>query len=279
MVSTMSHHMMLSQGWPALTHSLAHSAPTLRSSHSGSPWNAGILLDVPSTPTALTHGAWRPRASPRAGSPARRRDRDCAPSPNPSSAPQARRRAPPPPPQHHQQQHHHQQQSSPRLQAIPPAFPEDGPNENQFSLLMSPAPQSVTGYAPQPAHRERRRITSYTQSPAPGGGFTYALHTAPVPSPTPNHSSPTPTPSPPVRAHPRTAPAYGYAPSPAPSRAAEYALARQRQRAAAEKEARLKVIASILLNRVNVVGKPMRRRSADLGRAYVKSGLGREITA
>jgi len=55
-----------------------------------------------------------------------------------------------------------------------------------------------------------------------------------------------------------------------------------RQRAAADKEARLKVIASILLNRVNVVGKPMRRRPRSVGldgpRTYVRSGLGRCIS-
>lgn len=51
-----------------------------------------------------------------------------------------------------------------------------------------------------------------------------------------------------------------------------------KQRAAADKEARLKVIASILLNRVNVVGKPMRRRPGVVGgggKEYVKSSLGR----
>jgi len=54
------------------------------------------------------------------------------------------------------------------------------------------------------------------------------------------------------------------------------------QRAAADKEARLKVVASILLNRVNVVGKPMRRRPRVAGldgpRTYVKSGLGRCVS-
>jgi hypothetical protein len=49
-----------------------------------------------------------------------------------------------------------------------------------------------------------------------------------------------------------------------------------KQRAAADKEARLKVIASILLNRVNVVGKPMRRRPGQgAGKEYVRSSLGR----
>jgi len=54
------------------------------------------------------------------------------------------------------------------------------------------------------------------------------------------------------------------------------------QRAATDKEARLKVIASILLNRVNVVGKPMRRRPRSVGldgpRTYVRSGLGRCVS-
>jgi hypothetical protein len=44
----------------------------------------------------------------------------------------------------------------------------------------------------------------------------------------------------------------------------------------------LKVVASILLNRVNVVGKPMRRRPRVAGldgpRTYVKSGLGRCVS-
>jgi len=55
-----------------------------------------------------------------------------------------------------------------------------------------------------------------------------------------------------------------------------------REKAAADKEARSKVVASILLNRVNVVGKPMRRRprNVDLDgpRTYVRSGLGRCVS-
>jgi len=56
----------------------------------------------------------------------------------------------------------------------------------------------------------------------------------------------------------------------------EWEIQLAKKRAAADKEARLKVIASILLNRVNVVGKPMRRRPGQsVGREYVRSGLGR----
>ncbi|KAF9447235.1 hypothetical protein P691DRAFT_793662 [Macrolepiota fuliginosa MF-IS2] len=40
-----------------------------------------------------------------------------------------------------------------------------------------------------------------------------------------------------------------------------------------EREARSKIVAGILLNRVHAVGKPMRRRSSDQPRPYVPSGL------
>jgi hypothetical protein len=67
-----------------------------------------------------------------------------------------------------------------------------------------------------------------------------------------------------------------------PMRQTQSLEALARQKAAADKEARLKVIASILLNRVNVVGKPMRRRARipglDIPRTYVRSGLGRCIS-
>jgi hypothetical protein len=44
--------------------------------------------------------------------------------------------------------------------------------------------------------------------------------------------------------------------------------------AAKEREARSKIVAGILLNRVHAVGKPMRRRSMDAPpRPYVPSGL------
>ncbi|EKM83298.1 hypothetical protein AGABI1DRAFT_125755 [Agaricus bisporus var. burnettii JB137-S8] len=40
-----------------------------------------------------------------------------------------------------------------------------------------------------------------------------------------------------------------------------------------EREARSKIVAGILLNRVHAVGKPMRRRASDTPRPYVPSGL------
>ena len=49
---------------------------------------------------------------------------------------------------------------------------------------------------------------------------------------------------------------------------------------AADKEAKAKLVAGILLNRVHAVGKPMRRRPSvdDQPRAYVKSGLSRVVS-
>jgi hypothetical protein len=40
-----------------------------------------------------------------------------------------------------------------------------------------------------------------------------------------------------------------------------------------EREARSKIVAGILLNRVHAVGKPIRRRASDTPRPYVPSGL------
>lgn len=54
------------------------------------------------------------------------------------------------------------------------------------------------------------------------------------------------------------------------------------QRAAAAKDARAKVVASILLNRVNFVGKPMQRRPRNVfldgPKTYVRSGLGQCVS-
>jgi hypothetical protein len=47
-----------------------------------------------------------------------------------------------------------------------------------------------------------------------------------------------------------------------------------------DKDARAKIVAGILLNRVHAVGKPMRRRPCLTGekREYVKSGLSRVVS-
>lgn len=251
MISTMSPHhpIMMSQGWPAPSHS-----------HS-SPWNAGILLDVPTImnqyPPGLTHGAWRASPAPRRAAPQPYLTTALDPGhsttastigakrPRPAAGVRSTRRAPPPPcPSSPSPAHAH---AHARVQPVPVpvAFPADDPFADRHSLqdensllLLSAAPPSVThAHTPAAAHRPARaRITACTQAPAPGGGFTYSFQSVD-------------------------------------------ALARQRQRAAADKEARLKVIASILLNRVNVVGKPMRRRmAAEEGRPYVRSALGRCVS-
>ncbi|KAF5387164.1 hypothetical protein D9615_002099 [Tricholomella constricta] len=44
-----------------------------------------------------------------------------------------------------------------------------------------------------------------------------------------------------------------------------------------DRNARSRLIAGILLNRVHAVGKPMRRRSGDVPREYIKSGLSRVV--
>jgi len=67
------------------------------------------------------------------------------------------------------------------------------------------------------------------------------------------------TPSPPVQR----------VPTPAVAAAPQNTMANANR----EREARSKIVAGILLNRVHAVGKPMRRRSTDQRRPYVPSGL------
>jgi len=215
MVTQMS---QMSHGWSA-------------QSSSSSPWNSGILIDIPTImnqyPPGLTHGAWRASAVARS-TPASTLDQGIATG-SKRSRPQlirSSRRAPPPP-------------TMSRVQPVPIAFPSEDPFSDGHSLqdenLMS---SNAVIYKSTNYSGSRTRIASHAQSQSVG--YSYPLH---------NFQS-------------------------------VDALARQR--AAADKEARLKVIASILLNRVNVVGKPMRRRPRNLGmdgeRAYVRSGLGRCIT-
>jgi len=212
----------ISQGWSV-------------KSSSASPWNAGILLDVPTItnqyPPGLSHGAWR--TSPAASSSFASSSSDtyiATGSKRPRSpAIQSSRRAPPPP-------------ALSRLQPVPVAFPMD---DNPFSdriFTVQDENNFVSSNAiiyRSPNSRSRVRLASVSQSES--AGYSYPLR----------QFQPTEV------------------------------LAQQR--AAADKEARSKVVASILLNRVNLVGKPMRRRprnvELDGPRTYVRSGLGRCVSA
>ncbi|KAG6884131.1 hypothetical protein C0993_001081 [Termitomyces sp. T159_Od127] len=84
-----------------------------------------------------------------------------------------------------------------------------------------------------------------------------ALSSSPFPSPPPARHRPPPPPPP-------TLPAPAPAPPPAP--------------APIDPNARSRLVAGILLNRVHAVGRPMRRRSFDGPREYVKSGLSSVIS-
>jgi len=191
-----------------------------------SPWNAGILLDVPTImnqyPPGLSHQAWR------AYQPSDKHIATGSKRPR-SPAIQSSRRPPPPP-------------ALSRLQPVPVAFPsEDDPFADGKSVEHDEnncVSSDVVIYVSPNSH-SRTRLASQSQSESAG---------------------------------------YAY-----PMRQFQSAELLARQRAAADKEARLKVVASILLNRVNVVGKPMRRRpridALDGPRAYVRSGLGMCISA
>lgn len=207
---------------------------------SSSPWNAGILLDVPNImnqyPPGLTHGAWRTSPASASSSSLLLSEKDIATGSKRPRPPYIRsnRRAPPPP-------------APPRLQSVPVAFP---PDDNPFTDRFLDENQYISYndaviYKSQNPHT-RSRISSPSS---------------------PSSSSYT---------QPESA-GYSY-----PLRQFQPSDSLIRQRAAADKEARLKVIASILLNRVNVVGKPMRRRPRSVGldgpRTYVRSGLGRCVS-
>jgi len=205
---------------------------------SSSPWNAGILLDVPNImnqyPPGLSHGAWR--TSPASASTSSLvSEKDITTGSKRPRPPYIRsnRRAPPPPPA----------SPLPRLQPVPVAFP---PDDNPFTDKLS-------------SQRDENQYVSYND----------LIYKSPNP-------------------HTRTRISQSYSPSESagysyPMRQFQPSETLIRQRAAADKEARLKVIASILLNRVNVVGKPMRRRPRSVGldgpRTYVRSGLGRCVSA
>jgi len=218
----------------ASTYSISHHHGWSVKPSSSSPWNAGILLDVPNImnqyPPGLNHGAWRmPSASYSTSS-----DKDIATGSKRPRPPHIRsgRRAPPPPP------------PSPlsRLQPVPVAFPSD--DDLFLGELSSEEQDENYYYSPNvviyrsPNNQSRIRL--------------------------------------PIQPRPESA-GYSY-----PMRQVQSVEELARQRAAADKEARLRVIASILLNRVNVVGKPMRRKprlpGLDEPKMYVKSGLGRCIS-
>jgi len=202
----------ISQGWSA-------------QSSSSSPWNAGILLDIPTIinqyPPGLGYGAWRSSSKSTPMS----YDHGIATGSKRSRPPLIRsnRRAPPPP-------------TPSRVQPVPMAFPEDPFADSHALDDENTAVSNIVIYK-SPPHQSRIRVAPQTS----------------------------------------TVPSHSY-----PMHSFQVADKLARQRAAADKEARLKVIASILLNRVNVVGKPMRRRprnvAADGQRAYVRSGLGRCIS-
>jgi len=205
----------MSQGWSV-------------KSSSSSPWNAGILLDVPTItnryPPGLSHGAWR--TSPPSSSWSSEKDVTTGSKrPRPPYI-RSGRRAPPPP-------------VGSRLQPVPVAFPPEddpfgeGPSSIQDENNYTPS-NTVIYRSSNNVSRTRLPSQSYSQSESAGHSY--------------------------------------------PLRQYQSVEMLTRQRAAADKEARLKVIASILLNRVNVVGKPMRRRPRSVGldgpRTYVRSGLG-----
>jgi len=220
----MTHNTSITQGWSV-------------KSSSSSPWNAGILLDVPTImnqyPPGLTHGAWRISSGSSSYTSSSSSNNHIATGSKRPRAPavQSSRRAPPPP-------------ALSRLQPVPIAFPQGddpfsggkatGQDENYY--LSS----NTVIYRSQNS-RSRLRLASVSHSHSESAGYSYPLR--------------------------------------------QYQSIEQlaQQRAAANKEARLKVVASILLNRVNVVGKPMRRRprNVDLDgpRTYVRSGLGRCVSA
>jgi len=213
---------IMSQGWSA-------------KSSSSSPWNAGILLDVPTTmnqyPPGLTHGAWRTSPASSSYSLSSSSDREFATGSKRPRSPviQSSRRAPPPP-------------TFSRLQPVPIAFPSD---EDPFADGMY-AEQDENRYVSSNAviyrsQNSRSRVRLPSQSQSESAGYSY------------------------------------------PMRQFQPAHIIAQQRAAADKQARLKVVASILLNRVNVVGKPMQRRPRNVGmdgpKTYVRSGLGRCVSA
>lgn len=195
---------------------------------SSSPWNAGILLDVPTImnqyPPGLNYGAWR--------APASASEKDISTGSKRPRPPHIRssRRAPPPPPS----------PALSRLQPVPVAFPSENDSflDGKFSEQDENSNNSVIYRSPN--NNLRTRLASQSHSQSESAGYSYPL------------------------------------------RQFQSVETLTRQRAAADKEARLKVIASILLNRVNVVGKPMRRRPRSVGldgpRTYVRSGLGRCVS-
>jgi len=213
---------IMSQGWSV-------------KSPSSSPWNAGILLDVPTVmnqyPPGLSYGAWRTSPASSSYASSSLSDKDIATGSKRPRSPliQSSRRAPPPP-------------ALSRLQPVPVAFPSD---DNPFAEGKS-AEQDENKYISSNAviyrssnTRSRMRLGSQSQSES--AGYSYPL------------------------------------------RQFQSTETFARERAAADKEARSKVVASILLNRVNVVGKPMRRRprnvESDGPKTYVRSGLGRCVSA
>jgi hypothetical protein len=198
-------------------------------SSSSSPWNAGILLNVPAImnryPPGLSQGAWRATPSSRTASSPGSDNGIVTGSKRPRATTlRSGRRAPPPPLQS-------------RVYHAPVAFPSENSYPSNHSLQTHhSSPSNLIIYkSPTPA---RTHLASQSQSRSAG------------------HS-------------------YPFQPQPMDGLA-------QQQRAAADKEARLRVVASILLNRVNVVGKPMRRRPRIIGldepKTYVRSGLGRCVS-
>jgi len=209
---------IMSQGWSV-------------KSHLSSPWNAGILLDVPTImnqyPPGLTHGAWRTSPASSSYASSSSLDKDFATGSKRPRPPiiQSSRRPPPPP-------------ALSRLRPVPVAFPAD---DDLFTDRKSgrQGENFVSSNAiiyRSPNNRSRVRVASQSYSHSESAGYSY------------------------------------------PMREFQPVEVLAQQKAAADKEARLKVVASILLNRVNGSGKPMRRRpriiSLDGQKTYVRSGLG-----
>lgn len=210
------------------------------SSHS--PWNAGILLDVPAIlnayPPGLGYGAWRTSS---ASTPSYSKSASSY-SDNSASASIGSKRSRPP-------------LRSTRRAPPPPAArsrllvsqPED-PFADSHSSVLAQDENNIILY----------KSAEHAPSPPPIR-ITVPSQNRPSPSSSSSSSS-----------------RFSAKQATYPLQYQEWEIQLAKQRAAADKEARLKVIASILLNRVNVVGKPMRRRPGQgAGRAYVRSGLGR----
>ncbi|KAG6885440.1 hypothetical protein C0992_005139, partial [Termitomyces sp. T32_za158] len=163
-----------------------------------------------------------------------------------------------------------------------------------YTARIAPAapPPGPSSFSPAPSYTRRIRRRTAAPPPPPRTSCAYIKFDPFYDEPT-EHTAPPPltpvlyrTPSrlvPPSLSLPRTAPiapprsrAPLTLPPPPPTPAPAPAPA-QRQ-AHVDPNARSRLVAGILLNRVHAIGRPMRRRSLDGPREYVKSGLSSVIS-